>query len=257
MRLPPAPDSTGRWFREAEGRSLLAAESAACQESLGHVFGAFSAVFGVGDLDSELLAPLDFSARHIFAIGEGSGQFLRPVFARPSQLPLANESLTLIIVQHLLETMRDPAEFLGECDRILAPGGTLAVVGLNPTGRALRWRRDPPPWVRRWWTVADLRAAVDRTSAFDFEATRPILAEQRWWERLGRGRETRREGRMLGVLGSGYLAVFLKPRNGARVIPLGTSARRRAVAGATSAITPVRVGPAAANGHERRRASAG
>lgn len=249
MRQPERPDlvpergvadHTAGWFGRPLGADLLAAERQACSAALGDLFGTFSALFAVGRHEVDLLEGLDFAARHRFAVGEGNGLFEAPIQARPSELPLASESLRLVVLQHVLETMRDPADFLSECERVLVPGGTLAVLCLNPNGRSLRWRQDPPPWVRRWWRAGEIRQAVQQR-ALDLRHTQPVLASRFWWERLGQGREQLRSGRTVGLLGSAYLIVFNKPRNGARIIPLGQAAHRRRMSGVTTTVgLPVR-----------------
>lgn len=57
-------------------------------------------------------------------------------------LPLANESFGAVLLQHTLDDGFDPEELLGECERILAPGGTLWLAALNAwSPYRLRWAR--------------------------------------------------------------------------------------------------------------------
>lgn len=57
-------------------------------------------------------------------------------------LPLANESFGAVLLQHALDDAPDTDAFLGECERILAPGGTLWVAALNP------WSPYRARWIR-------------------------------------------------------------------------------------------------------------
>ncbi|MEM9305460.1 MAG: methyltransferase domain-containing protein [Pseudomonadota bacterium] len=239
------------WFETPVGRDLLQAEADACRAQLGSVFGSFGAVFSIGGVGEPVLRDLEFSARHVFAVDGSASGVREPVCAVPDQLPIASETLRLVVVQHALEAIQNPAAFLAECERVLAAGGTLAVLGLNPRGRSLRWRREPPPWVRRWWTCQEVREEVVR-SAFRFDGARPVLAHRNWWERVGLGWEDSRAGAPLGLLSSGYLAVFTKPRNGARVIPLGKSSRRR-IAGVTGTVGSLSVRGGGPEVEEQRR----
>lgn len=68
-------------------------------------------------------------------------------------LPLAGEAFGAVLVQHALDLGDDRDELLGECARILAPGGTLWLSALNPwTPYRARWARsglharDPGRW---------------------------------------------------------------------------------------------------------------
>ncbi len=55
-------------------------------------------------------------------------------------LPLANESVDLIVLQHV--TARDAAMLLAECERVLSPGGRLFLSSLNPfSPYRTQWRR--------------------------------------------------------------------------------------------------------------------
>lgn len=47
-------------------------------------------------------------------------------------LPIANESLGAVLLQHLLDDGVAAGALLGECERVLAPGGTLWLATLNP-----------------------------------------------------------------------------------------------------------------------------
>lgn len=57
-------------------------------------------------------------------------------------LPLANESFGAVLLQHALDDALDPDVLLGECERILAPGGTLWLAALNP------WSPYRARWIR-------------------------------------------------------------------------------------------------------------
>ncbi len=68
-------------------------------------------------------------------------------------LPLASETFGAVLLQHVLDDAFDADALLGECARILAPGGTLWLAALNPwTPYRARWAgsglraRDPGRW---------------------------------------------------------------------------------------------------------------
>ena len=71
-------------------------------------------------------------------------------------LPLANESVAVVILQHVQPRAWDPRALLDECARVLVPGGQLALFCLNPLS-PYRWRwlgkglraAEPMPWRRR------------------------------------------------------------------------------------------------------------
>ncbi|WP_407276692.1 class I SAM-dependent methyltransferase [Halothiobacillus sp. DCM-1] len=47
-------------------------------------------------------------------------------------LPIASESVDLLIALHVLESHRDPHDIMRELDRILRPEGRMLIVGINP-----------------------------------------------------------------------------------------------------------------------------
>ncbi len=68
-------------------------------------------------------------------------------------LPIANEALGAVLLQHLLDDGVSAGHLLAECERVLAPGGTLWLATLNPwSPYRARWlgtglkARNPGHW---------------------------------------------------------------------------------------------------------------
>jgi SAM-dependent methyltransferase len=69
----------------------------------------------------------------------------------PEQLPIASDSLDVLLLSHTLEFTPDPHQVLREADRILIPEGHVLILGFNPWGLWMWWRmvwgwRGNPPW---------------------------------------------------------------------------------------------------------------
>ncbi len=69
----------------------------------------------------------------------------------PEQLPLASDSLDVLILSHSLEFTAEPHQVLREADRTLIPEGHVVILGFNPWGWWMWWRlilgwRGKPPW---------------------------------------------------------------------------------------------------------------
>lgn len=47
-------------------------------------------------------------------------------------LPFASSAIDFIVLPHVLEFLQYPAPFLQEIERIIRPGGSLAIIGFNP-----------------------------------------------------------------------------------------------------------------------------
>ncbi|WP_236645366.1 methyltransferase domain-containing protein [Aidingimonas lacisalsi] len=116
---------------------------------------------------------------------------------RPDQLPLADESVQLVVVHHLLEVVPEPHHVLQEAARVTADSGCLVIFGWGPMGvtglsRALPRRRRCMPWSGHWRTPARLR---DWLAFVDFEIERVDycgfhwpggVPRNAWLEALGR-----------------------------------------------------------------------
>lgn len=83
--------------------------------------------------------------------------------AEMTRLPFAPASFDLITLSMVLHHADDPAEVLAEAARVLAPGGTLAIIDLAPHGDdalvrrlAHRWPGFPAPQIAAWLAAAGL-----------------------------------------------------------------------------------------------------
>ena len=140
-----------------------------------------------------------------------------PVQASPESLPIATDSLDVVILPHTLEFTEYPHQILREADRILIPEGHVVVLGFNPWSLWMLWRlvlgwRGRPPWCGRFISQTRLRDWL-QLLGFDIIQShhyffRPPLRHQatmkrlRFMERLGQ--------RWWPALGGGYLLVARK-----------------------------------------------
>ncbi len=129
------------WFASAAGQGLLAVENAA----MARVLAGMPALPWCW-LGAPGAAPPEFrGGRAVLLRRDGT----QPGAVRFSgavrcalPLPLANESFGAVLLQHALDDGADRDALLGECERILAPGGTLWVATLNAwSPYRARWAR--------------------------------------------------------------------------------------------------------------------
>ncbi len=155
MPLPSAtgqPDNASDWFATAPGQCLLESESAALRE-------AFSErpmqpwLWLSPVMDKATTDPRRDIASRGLRLQPGPGGWRGDVrCALP--LPLANESLATVVIQHAARS-KGSELLLAECARVLVPGGRLWLFALNPLS-PYRWRwkghglraTEPMPW--RW-----------------------------------------------------------------------------------------------------------
>lgn len=144
------PEAATQWYLLPAGLAVLESERTAVADAL-----AAHPVVGLPWLWLSPVADGDAPAgRGLRLNGAGCGWHGPIVCALP--LPLASESLGAIVLQHLpFATPDERSRLLGECARLLVPGGRLAVFALNPLSPyRLRLRRgrpcveDPAAWRR-------------------------------------------------------------------------------------------------------------
>lgn len=125
------PDRASDWFRTAHGQVLIDSEADTVREALGERPGQ----------PWLWLAPapsaLDSRGRGLRLLSvaqawEGTVRCRLP-------LPLANDTVATVVLQHVLHSGEPGRALLQECARVLLPGGRLWLFALNPLA-PYRWR---------------------------------------------------------------------------------------------------------------------
>lgn len=147
-RIPTGqPARASAWFASAAGQAVLASESEAIRMAVAERPGQPWLCLTMAGVSGEP------GGRGLLlqATREGWGGPVRCAFP----LPLANESVATVIVQHAAGGRRGAA-LLEECARVLVPGGRLWLFALNPLSPyQLRWvgsrtgASEPSLWRRR------------------------------------------------------------------------------------------------------------
>ncbi|MCD9027702.1 class I SAM-dependent methyltransferase [Luteimonas sp. BDR2-5] len=158
---PGQPDSPSDWFASAAGRAVIDSEHAVVSEALA----------GHPGLPWLWLAP---SAADAAVGGRGlrltraGGLFDGPVRCA-CPLPLPSEAFGSVVLQHVVGAARGEHALLDEAVRVLAPGGYLWLLVLNPlTPYRWRWRgqgldaAEPLAWRRRMRQAGLAPDAVSR-----------------------------------------------------------------------------------------------
>jgi SAM-dependent methyltransferase len=125
---------------------------------------------------------------------------LSPLPALPEQLPLAANSMDVVVLQHLLDVTVNPHAVLREAARVLIPEGHLVIVGFNPWSLWGLWRFCRLPWSDTPWLKRDLspQRLADWLALLDFDivgvestyftppiATTGVRQRFSWLEALG------------------------------------------------------------------------
>lgn len=92
----------------------------------------------------------------------------RRVRAEFTQLPLASESVDVLVLPHVLEFEVDRHQLLREAERILKPEGRLHILGFNPSSLHAWWR--PAGGSRLHWGCVSPGRVLDWLSLLQFTA---------------------------------------------------------------------------------------
>jgi len=176
------------WLKTATGRILLRQESGRVRLALESIFGDQFVQIGTwGGDEFRRFA----RTKRTTVIGETADKTADLVSAA-NCLGIANDSVDVILLPHVLEVTDDPHGVLRELDRVLRSDGHVVILGFNPVSlwglRHLLSRRRFPPGCRRLVSEHRLRDwlrllnfSVDHSSFHYFPA--PILHRSGRWYR--------------------------------------------------------------------------
>jgi len=145
--------------------------------------------------------------------------------ADPLQLPLASQSLDLVVLPHALESHLDAHSVLREAERVLRPEGQAVISGFNNASLwgLRRWftrRSAGSPWDARFIGLLRLKDWLQLLS-FELNGGRfgcyaPPLEQSRWRERFAFMEKA--GARWWPILGGVYVVRAVKRVHGMRLI---------------------------------------
>ena len=243
------------WFATPQGRYVLGWELTQFDLATEDVFGYRAAQMGLHRIDFLRANRIPF--RFTLALEQGAA-----LAADPMQLPLAGQSVDLLVLPHALESTADPHLVLREAERALIPEGQLVISGFNPLSL---WRLrqmfarggSGAPWDERFIGLLRLKDWL-HLLGFELNGGRfgcyaPPIANSPWLERFAFMEKA--GARWWPIMGGVYVVRAVKRVHGMRLIAPAwrkERARRRALAA-----VPQRNGHAAGrssttrNAHER------
>jgi SAM-dependent methyltransferase len=205
-------------------------ESAQLETALADEFG-FNAL-QLGLPEEDFLRGNRMPLRQILSDSEDTPAHLRASLAC---LPIAAQSIDLVILPHVLEFCAEPHQVLREVERVLIPEGRLFVLVFNPLSLWGARRRIPPrprgfPWEGQYLSVLRLK---DWLKLLGFEIDRGIFGRyappcksEKW---LRRWRFMELAGnRWWGFAGNVYILRAIKRVPGMRLILPGWHDRQLA-----------------------------
>lgn len=145
------PVLVGQWFRSPLGIEVLRAEHKIIEPILEKLFGYHILQLGFSE-EHSLIEHSPVGHKVVFSSSHRAGA--KNAVAAIEELPLADDSIDVVLVHHALDFADDSHKLLREATRVLRPGGHMLVIGFNPYSHwglcKLFRRRTSIPWRGRF-----------------------------------------------------------------------------------------------------------
>jgi len=228
--------SLSGWLSTPQGSYVLGWELAQYDSAVDDAFGFRAVQVGLPEVDFLRQNRIPF--RFTLALEPGAG-----LAADPLQLPLASQSVDLVVLPHVLEFHPQPHEVLREVERVLMPEGHVVISGFN-TASLWRMRQmfsfdKNSPWDAKFIGLLRLREWL-RLLGFElnggmFGCYAPPFRQSRWLERFAFMEKA--GARWWPIAGGIYVVRAVKRVQGMRLVTPAWRQERARRRGATAPIT--------------------
>jgi SAM-dependent methyltransferase len=216
--LPTAPSTPAEWFAAPLGRYVLERELEYMDGAVADVFGFNALQLGLPEHDYLRANRIPLRCR----VAPHGAVDLRADFL---DLPVASNSVDLLVLPHVLEFSSNPHQVLREVQRVLMPEGQAVIMCFNPGSlwglrRLFTRARGGYPWSGRfihlsrlkdWLSLLELDIVAGRTGCY-----LPPCTQQKW---IGRFRFMEKAGdRWWPIAGGVYFLHVIKRVRGMRII---------------------------------------
>jgi SAM-dependent methyltransferase len=245
---PADAPSLARWFQTPQGVYVLGWEQQQFDSAVEDIFGFLAVQVGLPGID--FLRRNRISYRFPLSLEPGAA-----VKADPLELPIASQSVDLLVLPHVLEFSADPHRVLREAERVLMPEGQIVISGFNTLSfwglkQSLSGRNAAFPWNARMIGLLRLK---DWLKLLGFELNggmfgcyAPPFAQDKWLSRFAF--MERAGARWWPIAGGVYVVRAVKRTVGMRLVTPAWK-KERAPAAALSPVTQ-------SNGHANKNEDA-
>ncbi len=138
------------WYNRPVGQLLLRQEREQLDGILPTLFGYHIVQVG-GLLGNDVLSSSRVSNKVLIDPDDGGKTLVSGAYGYPDAIPIATDTVDVVVLPHILEFERDPHQILREVDRVLIAEGHVVVLGFNPWSlwglwRLLFGRSGKAPW---------------------------------------------------------------------------------------------------------------
>ena len=159
-------DAMSEWYETPLGSRLLKSEQTLLDECLSRRFGYHLLQIGCANLPMYSNSPIG----HKFSITHNDNLAGHGLAAKGEAIPLASESVDLVLLHHALDYSSFQHHLLREVSRLLIAGGCIIIVGFNPySSWGIRTRfpgRKKHPWQGRLLSTSRI---TDWLKLLDFQ----------------------------------------------------------------------------------------
>jgi SAM-dependent methyltransferase len=186
MSTPPHPDAIDDWFDAPLGAYLLQREWEYFDRAVADRFGYNALQLGMPQFDFLRASRIPLRCR---AGTQGDVD----LYADSRDLPIANSSIDLVLLPHVLEFAEHPHQILREVHRVLMPEGHVVISCFNPWSlwgvRRLLRRNGEFPWngrfinlprMKDWLALLGLEMIAGQMSCYA-----PPFRQEKWLQRFG------------------------------------------------------------------------
>ncbi|WP_243448512.1 class I SAM-dependent methyltransferase [Candidatus Thiosymbion oneisti] len=241
-RRPASIAPLDAWYGSTLGRELADQEARCLERMLRDTFGYYLLQVGGGTALSEAIQVSRVRRRILLLPTAAPYSLGLQTVAVPERLPIAADSVDLVVLPHTLEFADDARQVLREAERVLIPEGRLVVFGFNALSLWGLWRlvrrgQGGLPWCGRfltsfricdWLSLLGFNIELQETMMFRPPWRRALLQQFSFLDTLGR--------RFWPVFGGVYALRAVKRVS--TLTPLRTSWKSRRPVLAAGAVEP-------------------
>ncbi len=199
--MPAMRERVLDWFSTPLGKLVIKQERHILEQVLPDLFGYHFMQIGLVH-ESGLLECTRINHHFIAQLNEETevvpGAAVR---CQADALPIASDSIDVVVMSHVLEFSETPHKILREIERVLIGEGHLIIVGFNPWSLFGLWRlllawRDEPPWcghfftynrIRDWFTLLDFELiSLNRTFYRPPFQNQKFMGKLQFMEKIGK-----------------------------------------------------------------------
>jgi len=172
------------WYETPLGQKLLSVENQLLTESLSRRFGYHLLQIGCANMPMFEPSPIG----HKFSITHGNPTDDHCIVAKGEAIPIASESIDLVLLHHALDYSCYQHRLLREVSRVLIAGGCVVIIGFNPISSwGIRSRmpgRKSHPWqgkllstlrITDWLKLLDFQVEQARHGAYTLPVNSPAM----------------------------------------------------------------------------------